>query len=162
MSLHQKISSLRKSAETGCTSIMVRISVVILQKAPSGRPNGGTWWWFPTVAMTPQEVKWGGVLSGCWPSRRRSLVSGSGTPIILFSFWRWFCSGRATCLEYKPSNNGSRSTYKSGRWISIVARNCIFTLIWRCYGPKRDILEYWGTILYDLISYYVLSKYKGL
>ena len=43
-----------------------------------------------------------------------------------------------------------------------VARNYIFGLIWRCYGPKRDILDYWGTILYCLLSYYILSKDKGL
>ena len=29
-----------------------------------------------------------------------------------------------------------------------VARNYIFSLIWRYCGLKRDILEYWGTILY--------------
>ena len=23
-----------------------------------------------------------------------------------------------------------------------VARNYIFSVIWRCYGPKRDILDY--------------------
>ena len=42
-----------------------------------------------------------------------------------------------------------------------VARNYIFSLIWRCYGPNRDILDYWGTILYCLLSYYILSKDKG-
>ena len=46
-------------------------------------------------------------------------------------------------------------------WV-IVARNYIFSLIWRCYGPKRDILDYWGTILYCLWSFYILSKDKGL
>ena len=34
-----------------------------------------------------------------------------------------------------------------------VARNYIFSLIWRCYSPKRDVLDYWGTILYCLLSY---------
>ena len=43
-----------------------------------------------------------------------------------------------------------------------VDRNYIFSLIWRCYGPKRDILDYWGTILYCFLSYYILSKDKGL
>ena len=43
-----------------------------------------------------------------------------------------------------------------------VARNYIFSIIWICYGPKRDILDYWGTILYYLLSYYILSKDKGL
>ena len=43
-----------------------------------------------------------------------------------------------------------------------VAINYIFSLIWRCNGPKRDILDYWGTILYCLLSYYILSKDKGL
>ena len=41
-----------------------------------------------------------------------------------------------------------------------VARNYIFGLIWRCYGPKRDILDYWGTIYigYDPIRYYQKIK----
>ena len=34
-----------------------------------------------------------------------------------------------------------------------VARNYIFSLIWRCYSPKQYILDYWGTILYCLLSY---------
>ena len=42
------------------------------------------------------------------------------------------------------------------------AINYIFGLIWRRYGPKRDILDYWGTILYCLLSYYILLKDKGL
>ena len=37
----------------------------------------------------------------------------------------------------------------------VVAINYIFSLIWRCYGPKRDILDYWGTILYCLLFYYI-------
>ena len=44
----------------------------------------------------------------------------------------------------------------------VVARNYIFSLIWRCYGPIRDILDYWATIIYCLLSYYILSKDKGL
>ena len=36
---------------------------------------------------------------------------------------------------------------------AVVARNYIFSLIWRCYSPKRDVLDYWGTILYCLLSY---------
>ena len=43
-----------------------------------------------------------------------------------------------------------------------ISINYIFSLIWRYYGPKRDILEYWGTILYCLLSYYILLKDKGL
>ena len=38
----------------------------------------------------------------------------------------------------------------------IVAINYIFGLIWRRYGPKRDILGYWGTIIffnYPIILY---------
>ena len=44
----------------------------------------------------------------------------------------------------------------------IVVRNYIFSIIWTCYGPKWDILDYWGTILYCLLSYYILLKDKGL
>ena len=43
-----------------------------------------------------------------------------------------------------------------------VVRNYIFSLIWRFYGPKRGILDYWGTIIYFLLSYYILLKDKGL
>ena len=43
-----------------------------------------------------------------------------------------------------------------------VAINYIFGPIWRCYGPKQDILDYWGTIMFCLLSYYILSKDKGL
>ena len=43
-----------------------------------------------------------------------------------------------------------------------VAKNYIFGLIWRRYGPKRNILDYWGTIIFCLLSYYILSKDKGL
>ena len=41
----------------------------------------------------------------------------------------------------------------SYRCSATVARNYIFSLIWRCYSPKRDVLDYWGTILYWLLSY---------
>ena len=43
-----------------------------------------------------------------------------------------------------------------------VAINYVFSLIWRCYGPKRDILDYWGTKIFCLLSYYILLKDKGL
>ena len=42
------------------------------------------------------------------------------------------------------------------------ARNYIFSLILRCYGPKRDILDNWGTIIFCLLSYYILLRDKGL
>ena len=29
-----------------------------------------------------------------------------------------------------------------------VARNDIFSLIWRCYGQKQDILDYWGKLIF--------------
>ena len=37
-----------------------------------------------------------------------------------------------------------------------VARSYIFSIICICYGPKRDILDYWGTsyFVYDPIIYY--------
>ena len=41
----------------------------------------------------------------------------------------------------------------NAEWGGGVARNYILSLIWRCYGPKRDILDYWETILYWLLSY---------
>ena len=39
-----------------------------------------------------------------------------------------------------------------------VARNYTFNIIWRCYGPRQDILEYWGTIIYCLLSYHILFE----
>ena len=44
-----------------------------------------------------------------------------------------------------------------------VARNYIFSIIWRCYGPKRDILDYWGTnifLYYPIISYQKIKVYR--
>ena len=40
-----------------------------------------------------------------------------------------------------------------------VARNYVFSLIRRCYGPKQDILDYWGTILY---FYYPIVSYRKI
>ena len=43
-----------------------------------------------------------------------------------------------------------------------LVRNYIFGLIWRYYGPKRDILDYWGTIsflYYPIISYQKIKVY---
>ena len=44
-----------------------------------------------------------------------------------------------------------------------VARNYIFSLIWRCYGPKRGILDYWGKsyiVYYPIISYRNIKVYR--
>ena len=44
-----------------------------------------------------------------------------------------------------------------------AARNYIFSLIWRCYGPKRDILDYWGksyNVYYPIISYQKIKVYR--
>ena len=43
-----------------------------------------------------------------------------------------------------------------GAWGAIVARNYIFSLKWRYHGPKGYILDYWGTIIYFLLYYYIL------
>ena len=43
-----------------------------------------------------------------------------------------------------------------------VAINDISSLIWRYYGPKNDILDHWGTLIFCLLSCYVPSKDKGL
>ena len=45
----------------------------------------------------------------------------------------------------------------------IEARNYIFGLIWRCYGPKRDILDYRGKsyiVYYPIISYLRIKVYR--
>ena len=44
-----------------------------------------------------------------------------------------------------------------------VAINYIFGLIWRSYGPKRDILDNWGTVNflnYPIISYQRIKVYR--
>ena len=44
-----------------------------------------------------------------------------------------------------------------------VDRNYIFSLIWRCYGPKRNILDYWGKfyiVYYLIISYRKIKVYR--
>ena len=44
-----------------------------------------------------------------------------------------------------------------------VARNYIFSLIWRCYDPKQDILDYRGKtyFVYDpIISYRKIKVYR--
>ena len=35
-----------------------------------------------------------------------------------------------------------------GAGTGYVASNYIFSIIRRCYGPRQDILDYWGTIIY--------------
>ena len=70
-------------------------------------------------------------------------------------------------LVLTPTVNGTRlgvltSSYK-GKECGSVARNYIFSLIWRCYGPKRDILDYWGKIRffnYPIISYRKIKVYR--
>ena len=45
----------------------------------------------------------------------------------------------------------------------IVARNYIFGLIWRCYGPKQENFDYWETIRffnYLIISYQKIKVYR--
>ena len=45
-----------------------------------------------------------------------------------------------------------------------VVRDYIFSLIWRCYGPKRDILDHWGKtyfVYYPIISYRKID-FRGL
>ena len=44
-----------------------------------------------------------------------------------------------------------------------VVRNYIFSLIWRCYGPKRDILDYGEQtyfVYYPIISYRKINVYR--
>ena len=42
------------------------------------------------------------------------------------------------------------------------SKNDILRLKWRLYSPKWDILDYWETLIYFLLSYYILSKGKDL
>ena len=43
-----------------------------------------------------------------------------------------------------------------------LARNDIFSLKWRYYGPKEDILDYWGTLIFfnPIISYQRIKVYR--
>ena len=41
-----------------------------------------------------------------------------------------------------------------------LSRNYIFSLIWIYHGPKRYILDYWETVRFCLLSYYILSMDK--
>ena len=43
-----------------------------------------------------------------------------------------------------------------------VAINDIFSLKWRYYGPKRDILDYWGTLIFfcPIIPYQWIKVYR--
>ena len=44
-----------------------------------------------------------------------------------------------------------------------VEINKIFSLNWRCYGPKRDILDYWGTLIFHIfpiIPYQWINVYR--
>ena len=43
-----------------------------------------------------------------------------------------------------------------------LAINDIFSLNLRCCGPKRNILDYWGTLTFCVLSYYIIFKDKGL
>ena len=64
-------------------------------------------------------------------------------------------------IGWYPDLQGNRTQHLSVVHI-VVEINDIFSLIWRCYGPKQDILDYWGTLIFCLWSYYILSKDKGL
>ena len=39
-------------------------------------------------------------------------------------------------------------------------RNYIFSLIWSCYGWKRGILDYWGTLIYFV--YYPIIPFQRI
>ena len=56
-----------------------------------------------------------------------------------------------------PSLNIPRggSKYISRLDKAYVEINCVFGLKWRYYGSKRDILDYWGT----LISWFIILLY---
>ena len=43
-----------------------------------------------------------------------------------------------------------------------VERDYIFGLIWRCCGPKQDLKDYLGILIFCLLSYYIMSKDRGL
>ena len=40
-----------------------------------------------------------------------------------------------------------------------VERNDIFSLKWRYYGPKWDILDYWKSLIF---GYYSIIYYRGI
>ena len=62
-------------------------------------------------------------------------------------------------MNLDPTLLNAKNYYSLRSYVSI---NYIFSLKWIYYCPKEDILDYWGTLIYFLLSYHILSKDKGL
>ena len=62
--------------------------------------------------------------------------------------------------KLKRIKRGATRRARGGKVGPYVARNYIFGLIWIPYYPKQDILDYWGKIIFCLLSYYIISKDK--
>ena len=78
--------------------------------------------------------------------------------VHLLELWEWslgyrmprtsseFGASQVFQLAYARAAMVEENNLQLAQSLGHVARNYIFSLIWRCYGPKRDILDYWGTI----------------
>ena len=65
---------------------------------------------------------------------------------------RYFYQGFTSLFFFQDQEVAMRLV--SLQMIGSVARIDIFSLKWRYYGPKRDILGYWGThILFIILLY---------
>ena len=67
-----------------------------------------------------------------------------------------------TSMDYNMKKIGHKYAATLCDKMESVAINDIFSLKCRYYGPKRDILYYCGTLIFCLLSYYIISKDKGL
>ena len=94
----------------------------------------------PQGNLAPDE----GVVQGCGLSRAATRSSKPPED-----------QGGARCAVLSIKNPG-------GKHPLIVEIIDIFSLKWRYYGPKRGFLDYWGTHIFCLLSYYILSMDKGL
>ena len=70
-------------------------------------------------------------------------------------------------VKYKPGVTKGDKTFllRYANFISpraYVGINDIISLKWKYYGPKGDMLDYLGTLIFYLLSYFIPSKDKGL
>ena len=64
----------------------------------------------------------------------------------------------------EDTRGGGKQTPRKIRckWRVTVERNDIFGLNWRFYGLKQVILDFWVTLIFGILSYYIQSMDKGL
>ena len=58
--------------------------------------------------------------------------------------------------KYPPENNKPGLDPSINFYKVDVAINEILSIRWRYYGPEGDILDYWGTLIFCLLYYFIL------